>query len=567
MAQGNATVSGGSSQEEEGEGGAGDEGGGGGGGSDATVVSGEGTEEGEGGGGWDWVDGAQAQTGAGLTGSEPPVNATSVVGEGTSSVGAGGQDSEEEGLGGAEYGGNDAGEGGQGSAQLNPAISSLTQQQDGNGINSGSGNGGGSGSRGSSSSSSSSADPVAGLPQEEELVEEAEQYGGYGGVYKNPPLEIESDSGSTWNSERGNTATDENGASARSSSSGGGGLSSYSTADGGHIVAVDDDEQHAPEQPSGGSWNWVGEKQLDQGRNSGEEGEEEWQVQSGGGGGGGYGSGGSGSSDGRGRYGDSMYGAGGNQQGKDGEFADRFEGGNSLDQGKMAEVKAASSSLDGEEGQASDMDPPGGFPASNQEGGEPTGGGGSSGSGGGGDASSSGGGGEGGDAGSNGGGGGGGGASGGGGGGGSVGSRCQIEADCVGTRVKCSKNGECECQFPWSGGQCEEDVCGAHTSCNECRDAQTAAAATSATADNPIADMYGCKWNGSLCVVKSRQGGDDELAQCSGGAEYQATPLPLWLSAGLPLVLVFACGGLLVFLAKCVRKCFGGGPSGPAYTP
>eukprot|EP00904_Undaria_pinnatifida_P003739 jgi/Undpi1/13366/HiC_scaffold_8.g03025.m1 len=199
-----------------------------------------------------------------------------------------------------------------------------------------------------------------------------------------------------------------------------------------------------------------------------------------------------------------MYGAGGNQQGKDGEFADRFEGGNSLDQGKMAEVKAASSSLDGEEGQASDMDPPGGFPASNQEG---------------------------------------------------------------GTRVKCSKNGECECQFPWSGEQCEEDVCGAHTSCNECRDAQTAAAATSATADNPIADMYGCKWNGSLCVVKSRQGGDDELAQCSGGAEYQATPLPLWLSAGLPLVLVFACGGLLVFLAKCVRKCFGGGPSGPAYTP
>lgn len=184
-----------------------------------------------------------------------------------------------------------------------------------------------------------------------------------------------------------------------------------------------------------------------------------------------------------------------------------------------------------------------------------------------------------------------GGGGGGGGGGSSLrsetvkGKACTSEDDCGGNgHLRCSSGGVCECRFPWSGATCGEDGCQTHaSSCNECRRANEKAMGHDTS--------FGCVWDSeevweeggaggscrgsslplplgafSACPVGKDAAAAAAAPSTSVNERYEAAP-DLWYAAGLPLLFVAICGGVLMLGAKCIRRWCRGGSDGPDYTP
>lgn len=109
------------------------------------------------------------------------------------------------------------------------------------------------------------------------------------------------------------------------------------------------------------------------------------------------------------------------------------------------------------------------------------------------------------------------------------------------------------------GGDEHNSVCSPYTSCEDCQQVEQ---------EDGV-----CAWvsEKGMCEARLRLVPPEILAACptrdEGTAESPAVPPPLWYAAGAPLLLIVLCGGLLMSLAKCVRKLSGGSASGPNYTP
>ncbi|CAM9672660.1 unnamed protein product, partial [Ectocarpus sp. 12 AP-2014] len=197
---------------------------------------------------------------------------------------------------------------------------------------------------------------------------------------------------------------------------------------------------------------------------------------------------------------------------------------------------------------------------------------------------------------------------GGGGSGANKGKQCASDADCGGEHLACGGRGVCKCRFPWQGKFCQEDAClGNSLSCDACHEfnkdalpaeggsaflcvwaadegtcrsspstasalpecSDAAAAASAATAASSAAAAAAPASEVAEAAVSSSE---QAAAAAAGGAPslrdpQQQTPTELLYTAGLPLLVVVLVGGLLVFVAKCVRKCSRGGSDGPNYTP
>ncbi|CAN0027953.1 unnamed protein product, partial [Pylaiella littoralis] len=169
------------------------------------------------------------------------------------------------------------------------------------------------------------------------------------------------------------------------------------------------------------------------------------------------------------------------------------------------------------------------------------------------------------------------------------GKACTSGDDCgANGYLRCSSGGVCECRFPWSGASCEEDGCQTHaSSCDECREANKKAIDRGTS--------FGCAWESGEAGEAGGVGADDgscrssplplpldAFSACAAGAEAAAAaaaaavpsinepveaPPELWYAAGLPLLFVVLCGGVLMLGAKCIRKWSRGGSDGPDYTP
>lgn len=147
---------------------------------------------------------------------------------------------------------------------------------------------------------------------------------------------------------------------------------------------------------------------------------------------------------------------------------------------------------------------------------------------------------------------------------------CASREDCGGGHWTCSSDGACECPWPFAGSSCQEDTCGESFSCDACRDANTQAADGA---------EHGCEWADGVCRVSAGPLSLELLPACPDAtAEAAAAVVPsvddpqpalpqLLYGAGMPLLFLVVCGGLLMLVAKCARRCCRGGSNGPNYTP
>ncbi|CAM9481804.1 unnamed protein product, partial [Scytosiphon promiscuus] len=182
----------------------------------------------------------------------------------------------------------------------------------------------------------------------------------------------------------------------------------------------------------------------------------------------------------------------------------------------------------------------------------------------------------------------------------------QLMCDYVGTG---GGSGYCACQFPWKGEYCSVDSCLEQTTCDACRELTRRA---------PISHQFVCVWEpegygggGGGCRSVHTPLPPDAFDQCPAGdaavpgapagagaapapgvpADAAAVPAPggpadaagtpavpavdspqqaplqLWYAAGLPILFIVVCGGLLMSIAKCLRRCSRSDPDGPDYTP
>lgn len=150
---------------------------------------------------------------------------------------------------------------------------------------------------------------------------------------------------------------------------------------------------------------------------------------------------------------------------------------------------------------------------------------------------------------------------------------CASREDCGGDHWTCSM-GVCDCRFPFAGASCLENVCGQLPSCDACREANNRA-----TGGRGAEDGRGCVWGDGVCTVSAGplyleplplvcpEAAAEAAAVAPSAGEPQPALPQLWYGAGLPLVFLLICGGLLLFVAKCVRKWCRGSSDGPNYTP
>lgn len=134
---------------------------------------------------------------------------------------------------------------------------------------------------------------------------------------------------------------------------------------------------------------------------------------------------------------------------------------------------------------------------------------------------------------------------------------CNSDGECENENMYCdSSSSVCVCKSPWEGTDCKDDPCSS-PSCDNCRDKH----ATDA--------KWGCTWGAGVCRSIALPLPSDAFGDCPEAAVVptaEVTPSALWSSAALPVLVVFVCGGLLIGVARCIRKWIGGGSSGPEYT-